>query len=407
MNTNQITCPNCGHHFEATSALTSQIKSHLESEYTQKIKAQETSLKAELNQKWLEMEKQRQVELGQQKQKMEIDAKNKVELELKDLQARDLENQKRLEEAGKRELEMRQQARELEEQKKNMELEIARKMDEERKAIEQKITSEMDEKTRLSLAEKDKQMEQLKKSLEDANRRAGQGSQQIQGDVQENDLKEILSRNFGSDQVRDVATGVRGADIVHTVHNNFGQKLGVILWESKRTKSWTEDWVKKLKDDQASIQADVSVVATQTLPEGIDSYGYYNGVWVVKYNTSYILALTSTIRHFLGEMHTVKNSQVGKGEKMEYLYSYLASPQFRNKIENIVDAFSSMQEGIDVEKRAMQRIWSKREKELDRVIASTTTMYGDLQGIMGAKLERVERLELETGGDEEGDEELF
>ena len=214
--------------------------------------------------------------------------------------------------------------------------------------------------------------------------------------------KDTFWNEFSADKITDVATGVRGADLVQTVNSSFGQKVGVILWESKRTQSWSEGWVAKLKDDQTSIQADVSIIATQTLPEGIDSYGYHNGVWVVKYQTNYILALTSTIRYFLEQMAGVKNSQIGKGEKMEYLYNYLASPQFRNKIENIVDAFSSIQEGIIVEKRAMQKIWAKREKELDRVITSTTSMYGELQGIMGAKLERIERLELE-GGEGEGE----
>lgn len=399
---NQITCPNCNHIFEATQALASQIKTNLEHEYAQKIKAQEARLKAEMNTKWQELEEQRKKDSEDEKQKVLLQVKSKVELEMKDLQEQNKLNQEKLDKANERELEMRKQTRDLVEQKKNMELDIARKIDIERKQIEEKTKLEIEEKNRLLIAEKDKQMEQLKKSLDDAQRKAGQGSQQIQGDVQENDLKSILESNFTLDKISDVATGVRGADLVQTVNNNFGQPIGIILWESKRTQSWMDSWITKLKEDQNNTKADICIMATQTLPKGIDSYGFYNGVWVVKYQTNYILALTSIIRHFLDQMATVKNSQVGKDEKMEYLYNYLSSSQFRNKIVNIVEAFGSMQEGIAVEKRAMQKIWSRREKELDRVITSTSSMYGELQGIMGARLENIEKLELEGG---EGDEE--
>lgn len=403
-NTSQITCPNCGHHFEATSALTSQIKVELENEYAQKAKTQEEKLKTEMNQKWEALEKQRQVEITEQKQKLETEIKSKVEVQLKDLEAQNEENQKKLEVANSREIEMRKQARELEEARKNLELETMRKIDEERKTIVEQTRLQEAEKHRLEQAEKDKQLDQLKKSLEEANRKATQGSQQIQGDVQENDLKEILSSNFALDKIEDVPTGVRGADLVHLVVSNFGRNCGKILWESKRTQRWSDDWVQKLKDDQANTQADVAIIATQVLPEGIKSYGKYKGIWVVQYNSAYILALTSTIRHFLEEIHQVKNSQIGRDEKMEYLYKYLTGSQFRNKIENIVDAFSSMKNDLEVEKRAMLKIWSKREKEISRVIDSTTTMYGDLQGIVGSKMERVERLELEEGLEELTDE---
>jgi hypothetical protein len=401
----QITCPSCGHQFEATDALTSQIKNHLETEYQTKLKTQEQSIKDEMNKKWETLEKQRQQELVTEKEKIQKEliekaekakqeALNKVDLEMKDLKAQNEENQKRLAEFTQRELDLRKQTRELEEQKKNMELENARKLDQERKIIEEKIKLEQEEQKRLELAEKDKQLEQLKKSLEEANRRANQGSQQIQGDVQENDLKEILTSHFHFDQIEDVPTGIKGADLIHSVCTNFGQHCGKILWESKRTQRWSEDWVQKLKDDQASTQADIAIIATQVLPDGIKTYGPYKGIWIVQYNSHYILALTAALRHHIQEMYQLKNSQVGRDEKMEYLYSYLTGNQFRNKIENIVEAFSSMKSDLESEKRAMQKIWSKREKEITRVIDSTSNLYGDLQGIIGSKLESINQLEL-------------
>lgn len=401
---NNLTCPSCGHQFEATAALTTQIKIELENEFGQKTKLHEEKVKSEMNQKWQELEKQRKNELEEQKKKLEKEIKNKVDLELKDLQTQNLENQKKLDEANSREINLRKQTRELEESKKNLELETMRKIDSERKLIVEQTRQQEGEKHRLEQAEKDKQMEQLKKSLEEANRKASQGSQQIQGDVQENDLKAILSSNFTSDKIEDVPTGVRGADLVHKVFSNFGQHCGKILWESKRTQRWSDDWVQKLKDDQASTQADIAIIATQVLPENIKTYGPYKGIWVVQYNSLYIIALTSTIRHFVEEIYHVKNSQVGRDEKMEYLYNYLAGTQFKNKIENIVDAFSSMKNDLETEKRVMLKIWSKREKEISRVVESTTTMYGDLQGIMGTRLKKVERLELETTLEEEADD---
>jgi hypothetical protein len=406
-NQNQITCPNCGHRFEATTALTSQIKIELENEYVQKAKTQEEKLKAEMNQKLDALEKQRQLELSEQKQKLETEIKSKVDLQLKDLQAQNEENQKKIQEANNREIELRKQARELEEARKNLELEIMRKIDEEKKTIVEQTRQQEAEKHRLEQAEKDKQLDQLKKSLEEANRKATQGSQQIQGDVQENDLKEILSSSFVLDKIEDVPTGVRGADLVHLVVSNFGRNCGKILWESKRTQRWSDDWVQKLKDDKANTQADVAIIATQVLPEGIKIYGEYKGIWVVQYNSAYILTLTSTIRHFLEEIYQVKNSQIGRDEKMEFLYKYLTGSQFRNKIENIVDAFSSMKNDLESEKRAMFKIWSKREKEISRVIDSTTTMYGDLEGIIGSKLEKIDKLELETDLEKVTDQELF
>ncbi len=403
MNHNQITCPNCQHSFEANTAITTQIKSQLEGEYSSKMKAGEEALRQEMNQKWLAKEELRQKEISKelidQKQKIELEAKTKVDLEMKDLKAQNDENQKKIAEATARELELRKQARELENAKKEFELESMKQLDIERVAIAQKIKQEEDERNRLINAEKDKQLDQLKRSLEEANRKANQGSQQIQGDVQENDLKSILTSNFGNDIITDVPTGIKGADLIHTVFGCFGKQCGKIVWESKRTQRWGEDWVQKLKEDQANTQADIAIIATQVLPEGIESYGPYKGIWVVQYNSVYILALTSTIRHFLEEMHHVKNSQIGRDEKMEFLYSYLTGSQFKNKIENIVDAFSSMKEDLDSEKRAMTKIWSKREKEITRVIDSTTSMYGDLQGIVGKKLEQIDRLELGSGID--------
>jgi hypothetical protein len=180
----------------------------------------------------------------------------------------------------------------------------------------------------------------------------------------------------------------------------MGQKQGIILWESKNAKAWKAEWVTKLKDDQTNIKADVVIIATQVLPDGIDTFGFRDGVWITAYK--YALPLVAALRYQLSEMNRVKQSFVGKDAKMELLYNYLGGPEFKNRIETIVLAFVSLKSGLDTEKRAMEKIWSKREKEIERVIKNTTGFYGDLEGIMGsAALPSIEALELPTGEDDE------
>jgi len=204
-------------------------------------------------------------------------------------------------------------------------------MQEEKKRMEENLKKEFSDEHRLKIAEKDKQMEQLKKSLEDAQRRAEQGSMQIQGDVKENDLRDMLKKEFLADIIEDVPTGIRGADIIQTVRNNLGQKAGVVIWEVKNTKSWTEGLVQKLKDDQASIGADIAVLVSRVLPEGVEKYELRNGVWVVGYE--FALSLITLLRFHILEIGMVKSSLEGKDEKMNMLYEYLSSAQFKNKIE--------------------------------------------------------------------------
>jgi len=242
------------------------------------------------------------------------------------------------------------------------------------------------------MAEKDKQLDQLRRSLEDAKRKSEQGSMQIQGDVQEEDLKLMLRSHFPVDMIEDVPTGIRGADLVQTVNTSFGNKAGVILWESKNTKAWSAEWIKKLKDDQALAKADVCILISQVLPEGVKDFALQGGVWVCSYEMAFSVA--SFLRVHLTQLSQVKQSLIGKDEKMELLYTYLSGSEFRNRVETIVGAFTSMQSDLETEKRAMQRIWKKREKEIERVVMSTSGMYGDLQGIVGASLPTIRALEL-------------
>ncbi len=221
---------------------------------------------------------------------------------------------------------------------------------------------------------------------------------QIQGELQEDALKELLISTFPFDHITDVEKGIKGADLVQEVRSDFGQIAGNIAWESKNTKAWSDGWVEKLKEDRLRVGAGVAVIVSSVLPEGVKNFGIYRDIWVTNYESA--LALASILRVHMIELTKTKNSLKGKDEKMEVIYNYLISPEFKAKIENIVEAFSTMKDDLDREKRAMEKMWSAREKQLTRVIDNTARLYGDMQGLIGSRLEKVEYLEL-GGGNEE------
>lgn len=417
MTEQSISCPKCGTNIPLTEALSHQITEQLRGEFEREDakRAESFALQQkqfELERKKLEQEKASVDELVAKEitQKLAVEkeslwkkaqskAQELLSVEMADLKSQNEESAKELDEARKNEIELRRKTREIEEKEKNLELEMERKMDEEKEKLGQVIRRAAEEEFRMKMLEKDKQLEQAQRQADDLKRKLDQGSMQIQGDVQENDLRDTLRATFLSDLIEDVATGIRGADIIQTVQTQFGQRCGVILWESKNTKAWSGDWIKKLKSDQGLAKADVCILVSKTLPEGITSFGLKDGVWVCEYASA--LPLAEALRMTLQEVYKIKQASVGKGEKMEALYEYLTGNQFKNRIESIVMAFTSMKGDLDAEKRSFQKMWSKREKEIERVTLNTVGMYGDLQGIAGVNaLPRVESLELPEGDEE-------
>ena len=402
MSNQSIKCPNCGISIPLADVLTHDIKHQLKGEMEKEVRQKEKEL-AEKEKSLLEGQKNIDAQVAERLEKGKIEmwkiaqqkAAEKNEFEFKNLQTEVEEKNKRLQEMQTQELELRKQKRELEEKEKMMQLELTRQLDEEREKIAETAKKDASEETRMKILEKDKQLDQMRKTIEDLKRKSEQGSMQIQGDTQEESVKELLQRAFPLDIIEDVPTGIKGADLIQTVHSGFGQKTGIILWESKNTKTWSNDWIKKLKDDQGIVKADVCILITKTLPDEIKNFGVKDGVWVVAY--PFALPLVNTLRFHLNELDQLKQSQVGKGEKMEYLYNYLSGNEFKNRIENIVNAFGSLKNELEREKRAMERIWSRRAKEIDRVMNNTSGMYGDLQGIIGASLPTIQSLELPEG----------
>lgn len=396
-----IKCPSCGKQIPLTQALSEELEHKLQhkledqkKKYEAELKKQSSTLEEKIQEEKKKLWKVAQEKAAEKIEKQARAEKEKSAKELSELQEELKQKAKQLEESEKHELELRKKARELEEKEKKIELEMARKLDEERKKIITETKKQESETQRLKLQEKDKQLEIMRKQIDDLKRKAEQGSMQIQGEVQEDDLKELLSTTFVMDLIEDVPTGAKGADLVQKVNAKIGAQTGTIIWESKNTKTFSESWISKLKTDQGLVKADVAILVTQALPKEITSFGLVSGVWVVSYQ--YIIPLTQAIRLQLIEVSKVKKSLDGRDEKMDVLFKYLSGPQFKNRIENIVMAFVNMKADLDTEKRSFNRIWSKREKEIEKVIMSTSHLYGDLQGIIGA-LPEIKQLQLSDG----------
>lgn len=371
-----LICPNCKKEISVDEALKGQledqIKAHLREEY---------------NQKWVE-----------EKKKLEEGFSEKGSREKKALEEQLEKQKKELDKAREYELDLRKKTQELEEKEKNLELDKQRQIDEERKKIQEKTEIEVSEKFHLKEKEYEQKMEAMKKSLEEAQRKASQGSQQLQGEVLELELEEILKREFPVDEILPVGKGVRGADIVQRVFNKSGKHTGTIVWESKRTKGWEKKWVEDLKINMLSSKGDVAVLVSMTLPEEIKAFGFKDGIYVSSFEC--FLSVAFLLRKSIIDHHAVKQSVVGKNEKMEMVYNYFLSPEFQQRVSAIAEAFAAMKADLDVEKRVFTKLWAKREKEIEKVILNTSSLHGELHGLIGEALPKVKSLEAENLLDE-------
>jgi len=243
-----------------------------------------------------------------------------------------------------------------------------------------------------------KQQEQMKKTIDDLKRKAEQGSQQIQWDIQEDDLKNALYTAFPIDTIDDVPTGIKWADLIQTVRNNLGQTAGTIVWESKNTKGWTESWIMKLKDDKLKVNGNIAILVTTVLPKDMKNFGMVDDIMICL--PEFAIAVANMLRDKLISISKVEKSLEGKDIKMEMLYKYLSSEEFVSKINMMVDVFSQLKMGIDSERRAMEKNWKRREKDLERATFAVTGMYGELESLMWQALPWSERLELWYGDDD-------
>jgi len=405
-----IKCPECGAEFELSQAVSHDIEVEAAKKYQKRIKeleektlkeaeAKDIALQKKLKEEQTKLERKEKEMSGQieavrkeAEEKARKKAEEGIRLELEDLKTQVEEKNGKIIEGQKQELELRKRQRELENKEKALELETARKIDGEKAKIQEEAHKNFEDQHRLKDAEKNKQLEGMRKQIDDLKRKAEQGSQKIQGEVLELEIEKMLKEEFSFDKIEPVSSGVKGADVIQIVNTQSGKLCGKILWETKRGRNWSDRWLQKLKDDQRDAKADIAVIVSEALPAGLTHFRLIEGVWVASITSAQSLALA--LRVVLIQSAREKKLQAGKKEKMELVYNYLTGAEFRNRVEAIVESFVSMQEDLDREKRAMNKIWEKRGKQIERVILNIGGMQGDIEGVAGMTLPKVERLEL-------------
>jgi hypothetical protein len=282
--------------------------------------------------------------------------------------------------------------REAEDTKRTAELAIARRLDEERARVRDQAIRERDEEHRLKVADKDKQLADLKTQVDELQRRTEQSSPQLVGEVLEVDLFDILSAAFPMDRFERVGRGQRGADVRQSVIGPGGLVAGTVLWEAKRTKTWSDGWLPKLRENQRVAKADVVVIATETLPHNVMTFDYIDGVWVAGFTTA--VPLAGALRQGLIETARARRAAAGTGQTKDLAYDYLIGPEFRRRVAGLLEPMVEMRSALEAEQRAMTRQWSQRGKQLERMALGVAGIYGDLQGILGSNLPQVEGLAL-------------
>lgn len=382
MSTN-IKCPKCDNEFPLTDALKQQFQEQaiatLKAEFEKEKQELKISVTRDVREKALK------------EQKLEIQSRNEEIGELK-------ENNKRLTDQL---TQMNKTLRILQQKDEQRELEYQKKLNQDREKIKEEIGKSESEKHRLEVAELNKKLADTQKALEEAQRKAKQGSQQLQGEVLELDLEELLIRSFPKDEISEIGKGARGADVKQVVLNPRGYKCGVILWESKRQKNWSDGWLVKLKSDLRSEGADIPVIVSEVLPEEAKKgIGDKNGVYIC--SPTFILPLARLLRMRLLEVAFQKAVSANRTEKSQMVYSFVTSNEFRQQIEAIVEVYTDAKEQIDREKRAFEKQWKQRETQLERLLMGTANIYGKLHGIAGSAIPQVKGLELpqlDKGGD--------
>jgi len=326
------------------------------------------------------------------------DIANEYENRLKLLQEADKEKEEKLKEARKKELEFLQKEQALKTKEEELELSLQRQLIEEREKLKEQLSKEEAEKIsikeqeyQLRMKEMEKQIEDQKKLVEEMRRKSEQGSMQLQGEVQELMLESLLQTTFPFDKIEEVGKGVRGADCIQTVRNQFGNEAGKIIYESKRTKDFANDWIEKLKTDMRNLGADVAIIVTQTLPKDMDRFGEKDGVYICTFNEVRSVALL--LRNALLKIADAKKSQENKGDKMVMLYDYLIGSEFSEQWKAIREGFMTMKLSIQKERDAMEKLWKAREKQLEKVLLNAAHIKGSIEGIAGADAVNLNLLE--------------
>lgn len=412
-----ITCPNCKTEIKLTESLAAPLLEATKQQFESQLAKKDAEI---LQRELATREKEKQ--LSEAKNKLDEQVADKVAEQLKqdrtritaeeskkakDAAALDLEqksrelaelqvafqqNNQKLAEAQKAQADLIKKQRELDDAKRELELTVEKRVQDGLTEVRGLAKREAEEEQKLKVMEKEQTIVAMQKQIEELKRRAEQGSQQLQGEVQELELENLLRVKFPFDTIEPVAKGEFGGDALQRVFSQNGQPSGSILWESKRTKNWSDSWLTKLREDQRTAKAEIAVIVSQVLPKGIDAFDVVDGVWVT--HPRALLPVATILRQTLLQVSIARQASEGQQTKTEMVYQYLTGPRFKQRVEAIVEAFSTMQEDLDKERKAIMKQWAKREEQIERVMGATVGMYGDLQGIAGKSLQEIEGLEL-------------
>jgi len=409
-----VVCPQCKTEIKLTESLAAPLLESIRRDYEQRLtqkdvdiakrektvheheaalKKQKESMDEQVAQK-MQREQARIAAEEAKKAKLavgnELNQKAKEVTDLQDiLKQRDI----KLADAQKAQADLIRKQRELDDAKRELELTVEKRVETGLAAAREKAKKEAEDEMKLKVMEAEQTIASMQRQIEDLKRRAEQGSQQLQGEVQELEIESLLGARFPRDTIQPVPKGEFGGDILHRVMGPLGQQCGTILWESKRTKNWSDGWLPKLREDQRAAKAEIAVILSQVLPKDVETFGLVDQVWVA--HPKVALPVAIALRQTLIEIAGARQASEGQQTKMEMVYQYLTGPRFRHRIQAIVEAFSSMREDLDRERKAITKQWSKREEQIDRVMQATVGMYGDLQGIAGKTLQEIEGLEFQ------------
>ena len=409
-----VVCPQCKTEIKLTESLAAPLLESIRRDYEQRLTQKDADIakrEKTLHEREAGLQKQKETMDEQVAQKMhqeqariaaeeakkaklavgnELNQKVKEINELQDiLKQRDI----KLADAQKAQADLIRKQRELDDAKRELELTVEKRVQTDLAAAREKAKKEAEDEMKLKVMEAEQTIASMQRQIEDLKRRAEQGSQQLQGEVQELEIESLLSARFPRDTIQPVPKGEFGGDILHRVMGPLGQQCGTILWESKRTKNWSDGWLPKLREDQRAAKAEIAVILSQVLPKDVETFGLVDQVWVA--HPKVALPVAVALRQTLIEIAGARQASEGQQTKMEMVYQYLTGPRFRHRIQAIVEAFSSMREDLDRERKAITKQWSKREEQIDRVMQATVGMYGDLQGIAGKTLQEIEGLEFQ------------
>jgi len=406
---NDIKCPNCGHHFDVENVIAAEIEQKFQQQFQEKLQLSLDVIEQDKNklladqQKFEETKKNENELFTQrlQKEKLKLetelqeqlgksiaaDFENKVRM----LESNNKNNEEKLLEARRKELEFLQKEQLLKNKEAELDITLQKRLQEERVVLSEQIHKQETEKNQLKdiefqlkLKELQVQLEEQRKLAEEMKRRAEQSSMQRQGEVQELLLEQILKENFPFDMIEEVGKGVEGADCIQVVRNHAGKECGKIIYESKRTKTWNNAWVEKLKNDKRNRGVDVAILVTQALPKDMERFGERDGIWICTFNE--VGSVAYLLRKGIIQIQEVQKSQENKGDKMQMLYDYLTGIEFRGQIEAIAEGFMTIKNGISRERMQMEKIWKEREKQLEKVLLNTSALYGSVKGIAGASV---------------------